>query len=128
MPPWVWTAALAALQALLLLLFKLWQNAEDAKHKEIIRGLREDIVRLEQWTKDKEKFDYEFRHDEYGRAITGINEKLWPAVTKIEALEKETESLREWKHMVIDPYIPRAIDEHERRINRLDQKVFNGNK
>lgn len=43
-----------------------------------------------------------------------------------ERLVKSIDELREWKHTVVDPYIPRAIDEHERRINRLDSRVFNG--
>lgn len=40
--------------------------------------------------------------------------------------EADILDLRKWKHTVVDPYIPRAVDEHERRINRLDAKVFNG--
>jgi hypothetical protein len=84
------------------------------------------IGKLEQWSKDKERFDHEFRHDEYGKAITTINFTLWPLGKQVEIMERSVEDLREWKHMVVDAYLPRAVDEHERRINRLDQKVFNG--
>lgn len=84
------------------------------------------IGKLEQWTKDKERFDHEFRHDEYGKAITTINFTLWPLDVQMKAVIKDLEDLRGWKHLTVDPYIPRAVDEHERRINRLDLKVFNG--
>jgi hypothetical protein len=40
--------------------------------------------------------------------------------------EKDIQDLRDWKHDVADPYVPRAIEEHERRLNKLDSKVFNG--
>lgn len=40
--------------------------------------------------------------------------------------ESDIKELRQWKHVVVDPYVPRAIDEHERRINKLDAKIFNG--
>lgn len=43
-----------------------------------------------------------------------------------ERLVKSIDELREWKHDVVDPYLPRAVEEHERRINRLDARVFNG--
>lgn len=70
-------------------------------------------------------------------AIAAIGGRLWDHVdkcrdvhgrlarteTKTEAVEKDIEGLRNWKHVVIDPYVPRAIEEHERRINRLDQKM-----
>lgn len=84
------------------------------------------ISKLEQWTKDKEKFDYEFRHNEYAPAITHINSDLLPLMKQVEILEGEQKKAEQWKHNVVDPYIPRAIDEHERRINRLDAKIFNG--
>lgn len=55
----------------------------------------------------------------------------WYATSKvmqwrIGRTETDIKELREWKHVVVDPYIPRAIDEHERRINKLDAKIFNG--
>lgn len=83
-------------------------------------------TRFEQWTKDKEKFDYEFRHNQYVPAINAINLKLWPLAEKVENVETRVDELKEWKHLTVDAYIPRAVDEHERRINRLDAKVFNG--
>jgi DNA-binding winged helix-turn-helix (wHTH) protein len=57
--------------------------------------------RFEQYVKDKEKFDYDFRHGEYNNAISAINTQVWP--------------------------LPRAVDEHQRRLDRLETKIFGGN-
>jgi hypothetical protein len=84
--------------------------------------------RFEQRSKDRDKFDYEWRHGEYSNAISAINLMLYPLETKMEIAGKSIEQLRDWKHAVVDPYIPRAVDEHERRLNRLDAKVFNGHR
>lgn len=84
--------------------------------------------RFEQWKRDKEKFDYEFRHSEYAPAISRIHAELWPMGKQVESLEKRVGELKDWKHVIADAYLPRAVDEHERRINRLDAKVFNGHK
>lgn len=34
--------------------------------------------------------------------------------------EGNIEELRDWKHEKVDPYIPRAVDDHERRLTRLE--------
>lgn len=68
----------------------------------IWRAQERRIEKLEEWIEEKEKFDYKFRHDEFAPAIAGINRTLLPLVPK--------------------------TDEHERRLNRLDSKVFNGSK
>lgn len=83
-------------------------------------------ARFDQWIKDKTQQDHDFRHNEYSPAITKINSDLWPLLKQMEAVDKRVDELKEWKHLVGDAYLPRAVDEHERRINRLDQKVFNG--
>lgn len=77
----------------------------------IIRG---DVAKL-----------YGFLHEDVQK-IAAINAMLLPLAEKVANIEEDQTGLREWKHMVIDPYVPRAIDEHERRINRLDVKIFNG--
>lgn len=90
------------------------------------RGLVRVESRFDQYTKDKEKFDYDFRHGEYNIAITSINTQLWPLGERYGALEKRLDSLHHWKHEVGEAYLPRAVDEHERRLNRLEARVFNG--
>lgn len=90
------------------------------------RELRVLVAKLEQWQKDKDHFDYEFRHTEYNTAISGINSQVWPLIQQVNTLDRSLTELREWKHEVGDAYLPRAVDEHERRINRLDARVFNG--
>jgi hypothetical protein len=52
-----------------------------------------------------------------------VHGRLSRAESQIENVEKDIVGMRLWKHTVADPYIPRAIEEHERRINRLDQKM-----
>lgn len=44
----------------------------------------------------------------------------------VKALKEELTGLHKWKHVVGDAYLPRGFDEHERRLNRLDAKVWNG--
>lgn len=85
-------------------------------------------ARFDQRTKDKDEFDYKFRHGQYVNDITAINTLLWPLATKMEVVEKDIEGLRDWKHLVVDPYVPGTINEHDRRLNRLDAKVFNGHR
>jgi hypothetical protein len=84
--------------------------------------------RFEQRTKDKDQFDYEFRHNEYSPAITRINSDLLPLMKQVEEIDKRVEELKKWKHGVVDTYLPRAVEEHERRLNRLETKIFNGHK
>lgn len=115
MPPWLITLIVGAIQVIIVGLVVALRAAD-----------KERMVRLEQWTHDKEKFDYEFRHDEYDRAIADINKVIWPTATKVEQLEESEKDLRGWKHTVVDAYLPRAVDEHERRLNRIESKLFNG--
>lgn len=49
-------------------------------------------------------------------------------LSRIDTHEKDLEGLRKWKHLVIDPYVPGAIDALKDRTDRLDRKVFNGDK
>lgn len=76
--------------------------------------IRSDVAKL-----------YESRHED-AQKFAAMNAVLWPLAEKVANIEEDQAGLREWKHLVIDPYVPRAIDEHERRMNRLDAKVFNG--
>ena len=84
--------------------------------------------RFEQRTRDKDKSDFDWRHGEYSQAISDINLRLYPLPKQLEALEKRFDILNEWKHKTGDAYLPRAVDEHERRLNRLDLRVFNGHR
>jgi hypothetical protein len=59
-------------------------------------------------------------------AYTAVRVTIATLIEKARTLEKSVDELREWKHEVVDPYIPRAVDEHERRLNKLDSRVFNG--
>jgi pterin-4a-carbinolamine dehydratase len=115
MPPELLTVIFGAIQVIIVGLVVALRASD-----------KERLVKLEQWTHDKEKFDYEFRHEEYARAIADINKVIWPTATKVEQLEASEKDLRGWKHAVVDAYLPRAVDEHERRLNRIESKLFNG--
>jgi hypothetical protein len=91
-------------------------------------GLSNLDGRFEQRSKERDKFDYEWRHGEYSNAISAINLMLYPLETKMEIAEKNIESMREWRHMVGDAYLPRAVDAIEGRVTRIESKVFNGHR
>lgn len=114
MPEWLWSIVIGVVVIGLIAV--------------IYHANQERFAKIEQWQKDKQIADHDFRHDEYNQAITRINSELWPLLKQVELLEKKHEAYGDWKHRVVDPYIPRAVDEHERRLNKLDAKVFNGNK
>ena len=40
---------------------------------------------------------------------------------RVSTIEKSIQEIRYWKHNTVDPYIPRAVDEHERRIGKLEE-------
>lgn len=86
------------------------------------------LNKLESWTKEKERFDYEFRHNEYSPAITRIHSDLLPLLKQVSGIDQRVAELKDWKHDIGEAYLPRAVDEHERRLNKLDAKVFNGHK
>ena len=69
-----------------------------------VDAIAADIARLEgrfdQRQRDRDKFDYEWRHGEYVDTINSINVRLLPLPTAIEALKEQ--------------------------VARLDRKVFNG--
>lgn len=45
---------------------------------------------------------------------------------RLNAIEKNADGLREWKHLTVDPYIPRAVDDHHRRLEHIERRIFNG--
>jgi hypothetical protein len=47
-----------------------------------------------------------------------------PLPSELQDVEVNVGGLRLWKHTTVDPYIPRAVDELDRRVGRLEDKVF----
>lgn len=45
---------------------------------------------------------------------------------RVKALERDQNGIREWKHVVIDPYVPGAVNALKDRVDRIDRRVFNG--
>lgn len=41
---------------------------------------------------------------------------------RLRQLEDRRDYLDDWKHKTVDPYIPRAVDEHDRRIEELERR------
>jgi hypothetical protein len=113
-PEWLWSITVGLV--VLGLIGLVWRAQEKR------------IKDLEDWRRDKEKVDYEFRHDELAPVIAGINRDLLPLVKQVEVCEKRVDELKDWKHDVADLYLPRAVEDHERRLNRLDARVFNGHR
>ena len=37
--------------------------------------------------------------------------------------EVDRNGLRDWKHRVVDPYVPACIDDHERRVERIERHL-----
>lgn len=81
-------------------------------------------TRVDQWMRDKEKAESDFRTIEYAPVIAGINKQLWPMDERVKTLEREQVKVEEWKHATVDPIVPRAVEDHERRLNRMEDVVF----
>jgi hypothetical protein len=47
---------------------------------------------------------------------------------RLSAEEKRMDGLHRWKHEVGEAYLPRAVDDHHRRLERIERKVFNGHR
>lgn len=84
----------------------------------VYKTLDREIQSLRDWRHGPYNSDYAKLQLE-DRAIEGKFNDL-PARTK--HCEEFIEELRDWKHETIDPYIPRAVDDLERRITRLESK------
>lgn len=93
-------------------------------------GFEGNFARIQQWQRDKERSDREFRIDEYSKAITGINTPLWSLVEWRKTVEKDLDHLMNWKDSEGLAYIRAVdalkvlVDEHEKRIVHMYPKVF----
>lgn len=79
-------------------------------------------VALRELQKDMEERDEKankFRETAQDK-LTDIMIKLSPVEVRISQVEKDLQGIRDWKHVVVDPFVPRAIEEHERRLNRME--------
>ena len=69
--------------------------------------------KLEGWTVEMDRrinlLESDFRQSQIGVLHARVSQA-----------EQFIDELREMKHMKVDPYIPRAVDDHERRITRLE--------
>ncbi len=100
---WVGGLLIGVLVALIGLVYKL---------------LDREIQALRDWRYNAYNADYAKLQLEDRRIESKINGL--PARTQ--QSEDFIDELRRWKHETVDPYIPRAMDDLERRISRLEDK------
>lgn len=76
---------------------------------------RDMLTKIGEWRihvdKRIDSLEIDFKNSQYGVLSN-----------KVANLEHLVQELRDWKHEKVDPYVPRAIDDHERRINRLEAR------
>lgn len=97
MPEWGWILVTGTV--VIGLVGVVWRMLQQhiASLEATIADLRSALDKSEsawrQWTRDKERFDRDFRHDEYHTAITNINAKLWPLDTRVDDLIKRIDRI-----------------------------------
>lgn len=120
-----WLLAILIGSVVLGLMGLLWQAQERR------------IEVLEKWKIDKEKFDYEFRHEQYAPAIAAINLKLLPLVERADRLDQDCKGLRHFNEEILPGKLDQLASDAfgtiskvetalEKKIERIDKKVFNG--
>ncbi len=124
---------------------RLWNKAHDDIPKELA-SIRNDFLnnsgtfatkktvmeldrRLDEKLANSDKQRMAF-HDENRQKLNEISHTTKAIFThsldlvrineRVSVLEKRSQYMDEWKHETIDPYIPRAVDDLERRINKLE--------
>jgi hypothetical protein len=83
-----------------------------------------DTRREQDWKDWREQLDQTLRERE--AASQRNAESLYRLGERMGAQEKRSDSLHDWKHKIGEAYLPRAVDDHHRRLERLERKVFNG--
>jgi hypothetical protein len=83
-----------------------------------------DAEREKSWWEWRRALDQTIRErEEHSRANT---DALVRSEERVKTLERRMEAMTLWKHTVVDPYLPRAVDDHHRRLERIEARVFNG--
>lgn len=85
------------------------------------------------WSFSRINNDVERMKEDIGTTSEGMRYQVLKSSIELTTLQAKFESavdrldgLHDWKHEVGEAYLPRAVDEHERRLNRIEAKVFNG--
>jgi hypothetical protein len=79
-------------------------------------------------SKDVERMKQDIGTSEFGMRYQGVKNsiELTTLQARFDSVVQRLDHLHNWKHEIGESYLPRAVDEHERRLNRLESKVFNG--
>lgn len=83
-----------------------------------------DAERESAWWEWRRTLDQQLRErEEHSRTNTATIHQL---IERTGSTDKRVEGLLHWKHEVGEAYLPRAVDDHHRRLERIEQKLFNG--
>lgn len=74
MPEWLWSIVVGVIVVGLVAALR---NAD-----------RDRIISLEQWTRDKDRTDRDWRHDEYQQEVSELKLKVRTLETKVERIER----------------------------------------
>ena len=115
-----------ALGGVIWAMLRSWIDRSETAVEKALGAHRANVAnieaRFEQWTKDKENQDREWRHDEYNRDITGLNAQLFPLIKQVEVMVIELDKLREWRHVKGDAYVG-AVDVLKDRVDRIEARM-----
>lgn len=107
-------AELIALGALIVSVLYHWLSQRaTAENNRVMRVSFEAALNEWKRTADRriDNLENEFRQSQIGVLASRVSHS-----------EQFIDEIREWKHRVVDAYLPRAVDDHERRIARLEDK------
>jgi hypothetical protein len=94
----------------------------------LIGGLVTAVWLFSGINKDVERMKQDIGTSEFGMRYQGLKNsiELTTLQAQFVAAVQRLDNLHDWKHETGEAYLPRAVDEHERRLNRIEAKVFNG--
>jgi hypothetical protein len=139
MVPWLLTVVTGLLGFLGYRLYGK-QDAADSKHDELVNvvvRLNESHLKLSGAAVTHTQFvemdmrsesRREERHRENLQRFTSIEHKLdghGDVGTRLRLIEQEIDRLRDWKHQVVDPYIPGAVDAIKAQLDRIEDQLRN---
>jgi hypothetical protein len=115
MPTWAWAIIFGAIQAVII---GLWQALRFADQRR--------IAKIEQWVEDNKNAFDKFQTNVYTPKLESLSKDVWQTMAHHADLDSRVASLHGWKHEVGEAYLPRAVDDIEKRVERLEHKIFNG--
>lgn len=108
----------------------IWITIGLAVASGVLSALISAVWLLSGISKDVERMKDDIGTSESGMRYRGVQNSiaLTALLSDVTSLTKRFDALQDWKHKVGDAYLPRAVEEHERRLNRIEAKVYNGHR